>query len=153
VNKAKKEQVEVLESPDLLADFWQLLEEVLTARHEAMPVHSLAEMQNLMSAFPKNIRLFVAKQNGQLLSGALLYLSNGVVHTQYLANSLAGRDIGALDLLIHQLIAEEFKSARFFDFGISNEQAGRVLNEGLIAQKEGFGGRGVAHEFYKLTIS
>jgi hypothetical protein len=110
-------------------------------------------MQNLMSAFPKNIRLFVAKQNGQLLSGALLYLSNGVVHTQYLANSLAGRDIGALDLLIHQLIAEEFKSARFFDFGISNEQAGRVLNEGLIAQKEGFGGRGVAHEFYKLTIS
>ena len=56
------------------------------------------------------------------------------------ANDLA-RKIGALDLVINTII-ERYKSTHvWLDFGISTEENGRILNFGLIAQKEGFGGR------------
>ncbi|WP_428065793.1 hypothetical protein [Candidatus Avelusimicrobium facis] len=41
---------------------------------------------------------------------------------------------------------------RWFDFGISTEQAGAVFNDGLCAQKEGFGARSVAYNFYQWEI-
>ena len=41
----------------------------------------------------------------------------------------------------------------YFDFGISTEENGRVLNSGLIDQKEGFGARGVVHDHYELDIA
>jgi hypothetical protein len=40
----------------------------------------------------------------------------------------------------------------YFDFGISNERGGRILNEGLADYKEGFGARAVAHDFYELML-
>jgi hypothetical protein len=40
----------------------------------------------------------------------------------------------------------------YLDFGISTEQGGHVLNEGLIANKERFGGRAVMYDAYEITI-
>ena len=40
-----------------------------------------------------------------------------------------------------QLIEDVFSAKRWFDFGISTEDDGRILNQGLIEQKEGFGAR------------
>ncbi len=40
---------------------------------------------------------------------------------------------------------------QYFDFGISTENNGLFLNEGLIAQKEGFGARTIVHSFYELS--
>jgi lipid II:glycine glycyltransferase (peptidoglycan interpeptide bridge formation enzyme) len=42
--------------------------------------------------------------------------------------------------------------ARYFDFGISNEQEGRILNEGLYRFKVSFGAGGVVHEFYEVEL-
>ena len=44
------------------------------------------------------------------------------------------------------------KKRAYFDFGISTEDGGRVLNEGLIYQKEGFGGRAVCYDTYEWDI-
>jgi lipid II:glycine glycyltransferase (peptidoglycan interpeptide bridge formation enzyme) len=41
---------------------------------------------------------------------------------------------------------------RFFDFGISNENSGKVLNEGLYGFKSEFGCGGVVHEFYEIDL-
>lgn len=125
---------------------------VLESNHEAKPVHTLEEIKRLANLFTKNIRLFLAKKNGRIVSGALIYENQNIVHTQYLANSEEGRELGALDLLIDYLIKDVYKNKRYFDFGISNEDAGRYLNTGLIAQKEGFGARAVVHDFYELEI-
>ncbi|RBQ30941.1 GNAT family N-acetyltransferase [Arcobacter sp. FW59] len=151
VNKAKKESIEIFESNDY-ETFWKLLTDVLEANHEAKPVHTLEEMRKLALIFPKNIKLFLAKKDEKILSGALIYENQNIVHTQYLANSEEGRDLGALDLLIDYLIKNIYKNKKYFDFGISNEDAGRYLNTGLIAQKEGFGARAVVHDFYELEI-
>ena len=69
-----------------------------------------------------------------------------------MANSQRGREVGALDLVIDRLINEIYKDKKYFDFGISNEDNGRYLNEGLINQKEGFGARAVVHDFYEMEI-
>lgn len=151
INKAKKENVEIFESRDF-ASFWEILENVLGKEHKAKPVHSLQEIEMLAMSFPDNIRLFMAKHQGVNVSGALIYDNEIVAHTQYLANSDKGREVGALDLLIDRLIGKVFNGKKYFDFGISNENQGRDLNLGLIAQKEGFGARPVVHDFYEIEI-
>jgi hypothetical protein len=151
INKAKKEAVETFESNDY-ETFWKLLTDVLESNHEARPVHTLEEMKKLALLFPKNIKLFLSKKDEKIISGALIYENQNIVHTQYLANSEEGRESGALDLLIDYLIKNIYKNKKYFDFGISNEDAGRYLNTGLIAQKEGFGARAVVQDFYELEI-
>lgn len=151
INKAKKEDVDVFESVDYEL-FWNLLTNVLESNHEVKPIHTLDEIKKLVDSFPKNIKLFLAKKKDVVVSGALIFENTRIVHTQYLANSELGREIGALDLLIDFLIKDIYKDKKYFDFGISNEDAGRFLNTGLISQKEGFGARAVAHDFYELEI-
>ena len=41
---------------------------------------------------------------------------------------------------------------RYFEFGTSMAEDGINLNEGLILQKEGFGGRAVACKIYSINI-
>jgi len=47
-------------------------------------------------------------------------------------------------------VEEARAKGKWFDFGISTEDDGRFLNEGLAAYKESFGGRSVVHDFYEL---
>jgi hypothetical protein len=86
------------------------------------------------------------------LAGALVFDFGRTVHTQYLANSEEGRDAGALDYLLADLMSTHFAEKEFFSFGISTESGGQVLNEGLIAQKEAFGGNSLCHDFYEIVL-
>lgn len=151
VKKAIKNDLIFEESKDYKS-YWDILVETLKAQHDAKPVHSLNEIEKLVSLFPDNIKLFVAIKDNKVLGGTLVFENEITIHTQYLANSFEGRNVGALDFVIDKLINEVYSNKRYFDFGISNEDAGRYLNTGLIAQKEGFGARAVVHDFYELEI-
>ena len=70
-----------------------------------------------------------------------------------MASSAIGKEIGALDFVLNDLIKNIYRDYKYFDFGISNENNGQFLNEGLIAQKEGFGARAICHDFYKIKVS
>ena len=87
-----------------------------------------------------------------MIAGALLFVYENLVHTQYLASSEKGRELGALDLVISELINEYKNNKKYFDFGISTENSGLYLNEGLISQKEGFGARTIVYNTYKLEL-
>ncbi|EOI6145904.1 hypothetical protein ACMU5N_001712, partial [Campylobacter coli] len=54
--------------------------------------------------------------------------------------------------LIKTLMDEFAKSKKYFDFGISAENGGKFLNQGLISQKEGFGGRSIMQYFWEINI-
>lgn len=151
VKKAKKNNLIFEESKDFKS-YWSILEETLAIQHDAKPVHNLEEIKKLAELFPNNIKLFVALKNNKVLGGTLIFENKIIVHTQYLVNSLEGRNIGALDFVIDKLINEVYRDKKYFDFGISNENEGRYLNTGLIAQKEGFGARAVVHDFYEIQI-
>jgi hypothetical protein len=151
VNKARKASIE-LKLGHEMADFHALLSEVLRSRHDVAPVHSLAELRLLQSRFPGQIVLHEAREAGVLLAGALVYDFGRVVHTQYLAASEAGRECNALNLLLAELVERRYADRHYFSFGISTEQQGRVLNGGLITQKEYFGARAVVHDFYEWEL-
>lgn len=151
VKKAIKNDLVFEESKDYQS-YWNILEETLNTQHGTKPVHSVEEIKKLAALFPDNIKLFVAIKDNKVLGGALVFENETIVHTQYLANSFEGRNFGALDFVIDKLINEVYEYKTYFDFGISNEDAGRYLNTGLIAQKEGFGARAVVHDFYELEI-
>lgn len=133
--------------------FWELLSATLAARHGATPTHSQGEIALLAARFPGSISLWVAERGDRLLAGVVIFDTPTVAHAQYIASSDEGRDCGALDLIFDRLLGEVFSQRRWFDFGISNEQAGRVLNVGLIEHKEGFGARAVVHDHYLWSIA
>lgn len=151
ISKANKSGLVFSESRDL-SGFFELLTVVLKQRHGVAPVHSAEEIAYLQSKFPENIRLFVAEREGRILAGSLVYETSLVAHTQYLANSEEGRSCGALDFVVDKLISEVYSVKRFFDFGISTEEGGRVLNDGLASQKQEYGARGVVYNEYSIGL-
>lgn len=142
----------ILEQSSKYEEYLSLLDKILIKYHGTHPVHSAEELRMLAEKFPDNIKLYTAEKNGQIEAGTVVFLQAGVVHTQYLANSDEGRKTGALDCLLDWLITDVYKDKTWFDFGISCEQEGRYLNEGLAAQKEGFGARSVVHDFYRIEL-
>ena len=151
IRKALSLNIEVGESNDV-DGFWHVLDDNLGNRYNAKPVHTASEMKLLMSRFPNNIKLYVAKMNGEIVGGTLIYVTPQVVHTQYISASVEGKKHGALDLLFDYIINKVYANFRYFDFGKSTEQGGAYLNEPLIFQKEGFGGRGVCYDWYQWEL-
>ena len=151
ISKGKKNNVIVRQS-NCYEKFIELENDILSKYHSTNAVHSGAELKMLAERFPENIKLYTGEVDGKILAGAVVFENGDTVHTQYLANSDEGRNIGALDCVIDYLLSEVYADKKYFDFGISNENAGRYLNRGLIAQKEGFGARAVIHDFYELKI-
>jgi hypothetical protein len=149
--KAEGMGIAIDESDDW-ASFWSILTDNLLERHGRRPVHSVDEIVSLARNFPSNIRLFIAKRGQAVMGGAVLYLSDRTAHVQYIGSSAEGRQCGALDLLFSWLIGR-LGSYRYFDFGISNEGDGRVLNRGLSEFKDGFGARAVVHDHYLLRVA
>ncbi len=154
VNLAIKNGVVVGESTRW-ADYWQVLDSLLMEKYDRHPVHTLEEIDLLRSRFPENIRLFTATQGDEILAGVVMYFcGNEVAHSQYIASTERGRELKALTLLFDHLIKGAAQAGfRYFDFGISTEDGGRYLNEGLVRQKCRLGGRGIVYNTYKLTIN
>lgn len=152
VKKALKAGVEIRESQDC-SEFWPLLEANLKAKYDARPVHSLGEIALLRSRFPRQIRLFVACREGRVIGGTLLYICARTVKTQYISANEEGRRVGALDLLFTTLMDQcSENGAEYFDFGTSNLPDNNDLNDSLIFQKEGFGGRAVCYDIYEYSL-
>jgi hypothetical protein len=153
--KASKAGVSVAATSDHsnLRALWQVLEQNLANKHGTRPVHTLAEITLLIERFPDNILVLVAQLDGRVVAGIVLFVTPVVWHAQYIASDELGRKTCALDALFEHAIARAAGArARWFDFGISNEQNGQVLNEGLYEFKTEFGGGGMVHEVYELAL-
>ena len=151
-NAARKAGVLVGPSEDW-EGYWQLLSSLLDSRYGTRPVHTLEEMRLLQGRFPDNIRLYTATLDGELVAGVVMYLSQPVAHSQYIGASPLGKESKALTLLFDYLIDEHQRLGYgYFDFGISNEDHGRYLNEGLVRQKSRLGGRGIVYNTFEIDI-
>lgn len=151
IAKAKKAGIECEES-ESYDKFWDILTTILQTRHNSRPVHTQEEIKLLHNLFPENIKLYTANYHGEPVAGIVVYETERTAHFQYIATSDEGCSIGALDMLVSHLIENVYANKRYIDFGTSTEQGGTYLNNGLIAQKEGFGGRAVVYDTYELNI-
>ena len=138
----------------LLGELWAVIAQNLARKHDARPVHSLDELILIQERFPQQITIRCALLDGRVEAGVVLFNSTSVWHAQYIAASESAYDVSALDAVFDAAITEAQQSgARYFDFGTSNEEGGKVLNDGLFRFKSEFGGGGVAHEFFELRIA
>lgn len=149
IKKAIKNNLEFKQTDDY-ENYLNILSDVLKKQYNTKPVHNLSELLYLRNKFPENIKLYASFKDNDMLAGVLIYETPDVAHAQYIANSFEGRECGALDFIFDKLINEIYTNKIYFDFGISTEQDGKYLNEGLITQKQEFGGRAIVHDFYEI---
>ncbi len=150
VNKAKKLGLKIEISDDYLS-FFDMMNQTLKTKYDTTATHTTNEMITLSNSFPDNIKLYICKQEN-MLAGVIIYETDMVAHTQYIASSDEGKKVGATDLILDHLINEVYAQKPYFDFGISTEKNGQYLNEDLIDQKEGTGARGVVYQQFEIDI-
>ena len=129
--------------------FWPVLETNLVDRHGVRPVHTVEEMELLYSRFPKNIVQYNAYLGDEVLAGLTFYLSPQVLHGQYCSSTPLGKKLGAVDAIYDVAMYQDYPDYQYLDFGRSTEGDGSILNDGLVAQKEGFGGRANCYDTYE----
>ncbi len=138
---------------DFIQKFWEVLIENLALSHNAAPVHSLSEIKILLEKFPNNIKCICGILDGKVLGGTILFIANNVVHAQYIASSEDGYKYSVLDTVFEYCInLSVSEDVRWFDFGISTENNGKFLNEGLFNFKSEFGAGSMVHEYYEMDL-
>lgn len=133
-------------------EFWDIVVRDRRERHNVKPVHTAEELNRLHRALPEYIRMYVAEAGGKVLAGAVIYDAAPVLHLQYAAATEEGKRLYATDVIYREVIDAFASRRRYFDFGISNEDAGRYLNTGMTAHKEELGGRTVVYDIYTMSI-
>lgn len=148
LKRAKNNNLVVKEVSEF-TDFWNsVLIPNLKQRHQATPTHSLEEITLLKKRFPNQIRQFNVFNGNNVVAGVTVFETQNVAHVQYISADEHKQELGSLDLVFDELINTVFKDKPYFDFGISNENQGKNINEGLLNWKEDFGGRTITHDFY-----
>ncbi len=148
-----KNNLTVIETDDF-ESFWnEILIPNLDDRYNVRPVHSLEEIQLLKSRFPNKIRQFNVYLKDKIVAGTTIFETKHVAHSQYISGNADKNALGSLDFLHHYLLEEVFADKSYFNFGISNENDGQNINEGLQYWKEGYGAHSITQGFYKIETS
>jgi hypothetical protein len=137
-----------------LSVFWnELLLPTLIHTFNSKPTHSLEEITTLKKIFPNNIQQYSIYKQDKIIAGTTLFITENVAHTQYIATLKEEEFKGAIDYLFSYLMKEVYNEKRFFDFGSSNENSGKIINKGLLFWKESFGAQTVIQNFYEVETA
>ena len=152
--KKGKENKLICKEEDCFEAFWnEILIPNLDHRHGVKPVHSVNEITYLKSKFPTTIRQFNVYKEDKIVAGTTVFVAEHVVHSQYISGNTAKNELGSLDFLHDYLLHEVFADKKYFDFGTSNENKGKNINQGLLFWKESFGARTLIQNFYEIPTA
>lgn len=145
----------IVKEVDSFEEFWnEILIPNLQSKYQVKPVHLFEEITYLKSKFPNLIKQYNVYYNEKIVAGITVFEKDKVVHPQYVSgNEAINNDLGSLDFLYNHLINEIYANKKYFDFGISNENQGRNLNESLHYFKESFGARTINQDFYEVKTA
>ena len=150
-NKRGKKNKLTIKETSSFEEFWNtLLIPNLKNKHNVAPVHSFEEITILNEFFPKKIRQFNVYLDDKIVAGTTIFETKTTAHVQYISANAEKNKLGSLDYLFTYLIEEVFNKKDYFDFGISNENNGEFVNQGLLYWKEGFGARSITQDFYEI---
>lgn len=153
VRQAERAGITVKVTNDL-AGFWKILEATLTGRHNVKPTHTLDEIKKLHSLCPQDVRLFGAFKDKALVGGiVVITINKAALYTLYMAQDYEHQK----DHPMHMIVVEVLKTAiregrRALHLGVSTEDGGKVINEGLFFFKESFGCKPVRRESWELMF-
>lgn len=150
INKAKRNDL-TLKIDQNYEGFWnEVLIPNLSKKHQVSPVHSLEEIKLLAQKFPDHIKQLSIYKNQQIVAGTTLFLTKTTVHPQYVSGNTNKNAYGSLDLAYFHAINDFKKGRRYFDYNISSEENGKVLNKGLLFWKETSGARAYTADTYEV---
>lgn len=151
LNKAKRNGLRVVVD-DNFEGFWnEVLIPNLKQKHDVSPVHSLDEIRLLAHRFPNNIKQVSVYKDNELVAGTTVFLTKTTVHPQYVSGKASKNAYGSLDLAYDFCIHHWKEGRRYFDFNISSEEDGKLLNPGLIFWKETCGARSFTADNYRIA--
>ena len=161
LSKTRKESIRRGEKNNLVIKeelkfdlFWnEILIPNLAKKHNSKPVHTIDEISNLQQKFPINIRHFNVYNNDKIVAGTTVFITDKVVHPQYISGNEQKNELGSLDFLYNYLIFQVFAAINFFDFGPSHEENGMKINEGILFWKESFGAKTTVQDYYEVRTS
>ena len=151
LTKARQAGLAVTESQDF-DTFMGLVGQILETKYAVQPTHSAEEISNLAQQFPQHIKLLAVYHQQEMIGGCIIYLSQQVVHLQYIATNDKGKKLHALDIIMHHLINTYRDVKRYLNFGVSPGPDAYGLSTGLIQNKESYGARSLPHDIYELTL-
>lgn len=150
IRKGYNNKLVIIEEPQFELFWNEILIPNMQNKHEVKPIHTAEEITALHQKFPNNIRHFNVYHESKIVAGTTVFITDTVAHPQHISGNKDKNKLGSLDFLYNHLITEVFKDIKYFDFGISNEEQGRKLNEGIIFWKESFGARTIVQDFYDI---
>lgn len=153
IKKALK-TVTVKES-EQFSEYWEMLTINLKQKHNSTPTHTIEEFNQLRNLVPKeHIKLFGGYIEDKLIAGIVVFVyPPSTLHAQYIAFDLNFQNERPLNAVIDYILKWGWQQGfAYFNLGMGNEEAGRVINYGLFRFKEGFGGRSVLRETMHLMI-
>lgn len=123
-------------------------------KYNAKPVHSFNEFMELKNVhIPDNISLFGGYIQDDLVAGSVVFYfpKTKTLHTQYLCAKEEFAKLSPMSFMYYSMIGEAKKiNYKKLSWGISTENLGRVLNQGLLKNKEAYGSTySVNKTFYK----
>lgn len=152
VKKARRVGVKVQWS-DAFEAYWKILEQNLE-RHSTHPTHTIQDILRLRELCGDRIRLATAEVDGKLAGGIVVFVANRVAfHSFYIAQDFAFQQSETVGALIDFLVQWGCDSGfRYFNIGISTERGGAIINWGLFAFKQAFGGSGYVRTSHQLAL-
>ena len=123
-------------------------------KYNEKPVHSFNELAELKEFYiPDNISFFGGYIKDDLVAGAVIFYfpKTKTIHTQYLCSKEEFAKLSPMSFMYYSMILEAKRSGfQKISWGISTENLGRVLNQGLLKNKESYGSTySVNKTFYK----
>jgi hypothetical protein len=107
----------------------------------------------LAERFPNNIEHVSVYKDGKMVAGTTVFLTKTTIHPQYVSGNIDKNAFGSLDMAYDFIINNYRDDKRYFDFNISSEENGSVLNEGLIFWKESCGARPFKADNYLIDTA
>lgn len=145
MGKAKRNNVQILKSNEIhiFANFWQ--ERALKERGMLLSQKNL--IKSIYKAFGKNVQLYLAKLDNNILAGLLVLEADKTSYYMYAGSNSLGKKLFAPTLITWEAILEAKKRGmRVFDFdGIYDERFPINTWKGFTRFKRGFGGREVEY--------
>ena len=99
-----------------------------------------------------NISLYTATIDQYVVAGLVIYKCRQTIHVQYIASNEIGKEVGAIDAIVHYLIDKIFGEYEWFDFGISTLPKTGGFSIKVYHQKELFGARTISYQQFSILL-
>lgn len=132
--------------------FWPILEATLTSRHGTHPTHTLEEIERLKALLGDELRLFGAYDGSRLVGGIVVVtLHDTALYTLYIAQDYDHQKKHPAHCILTEIIRAAIAEGRsVLHLGVSTEDGGKTVNDGLMFFKESFGMRPVVRQSWVL---